>query len=113
MTGVVLHTAIKPVLLAACTAGGLLLACSAGAQQAMSVEDLEALIQEKKDALTESEEDRDANLEKQKELQAKVDEQAARQEKIEQELRSLCEERDQAQPGSLAACLAEMNLAGS
>jgi len=90
---------------------GLLLICAAvNAQQSMSVQELENFILKKKSELSEAIEQRDETLDKRAELEKKRAEQAERQEAIEQELRTLCEERDAAEPGSLDDCLAELNI---
>lgn len=88
----------------------LTVACNVSAQQSMTADELAAFIEEKKAALDKAIEQRDVTLEKQAELDKKREEQLARQEEIEQELRSLCEEREEADPGSLDSCLQEMNL---
>ena len=102
---------LKALFSAAVASGFLFFASAVQAQQEMSVEELEAFILEKKAALDASVEDRDSNMEEQKKLGSMLEEQEAKQKKIEQELRALCDEREEAEPGSLSACLDEMNLA--
>ena len=113
MAGLVLHSTLRPILGVTAVAGCLLFASVSHAQQAMTVEELEAFIKEKKEALSATEQDRDANLEKKEKLESMMAEQAERQEKSEQELRSLCDEREAAEPGSLSQCLSELNLVGN
>ena len=107
------RTTLKSILGATAVASCLLVTTFAQAQQSMTVEELEAFIKEKKDALIATEKDREANLEKKEKLESMVAEQTERQEKIEQELRSLCDQREEAKPGSLSSCLSEMNLVGN
>ncbi len=89
----------------------LLGAGSAMAQQSMTVEELEAYIEKKKQALQNAVEQRDATLKEQEAIEKQREEQQARQQQIEQELRELCEQRETTEPGSLQACLEEMNIA--
>jgi len=97
--------------LTAVALGLLMLSVGASAQQSMSVDELEAYIEKKKDELNAAVEQREETAMKQEALEEKRAEQLARQERIEQELRKLCDEREEAKPGSKAACLQEMKLA--
>lgn len=110
MMALVLRITKNASLSAVVTTGLLLLTMTAHGQQAMTIEELETFIKEKKEALNTSIEQRNETMEKQKELDAKLAEQESRQQRIEQELRSLCDEREDAEPGSLGACLTEMGL---
>jgi len=93
---------------------GLLFICgAANAQQSMTVEELEDFILKKKSELSESIEQRDKTLDKRAELEQKRTEQAEREQALQDELRSLCEERDAVEPGSLDECLAELNIASN
>lgn len=94
-------------------AGLLTIALNATAQQSMTVEELEAYIEQKRTELDAAIDQRDVTLEKQAELDQKRAEQEARQQKLEEELRTLCEEREAAEPGTLEACLKEMDLASN
>jgi len=104
----------KTALKATIVGTGLLFICSAAnAQQSMTVEELEDFILKKKSELSESIEQRDATLDKRAELEQKRAEQAEREKALQDELRSLCEERDAVEPGSLDACLAELDIASN
>lgn len=94
-------------------AGLLILSAAASAQQSMTVEELENFILKKKAELTDAMEQRDETLDKRAELDKKRTEQAQRQQALEQELRTLCEERDKAEPGSLEDCLNDLDLASN
>lgn len=100
-------TAVKTIMISSSL---LLIGTVANAQQSMSVEELENFILKKKSDLDRAIEQRDETIDKRAELEKKLTEQAQRQQEIEQELRTLCEERDEAEPGSLDACLKELNL---
>lgn len=113
MMGLVSRTTLKAFSVATVAIGFVVLTSVTHAQKSMTVEELEVYIQEKKDELGDSIKKRDASVEKQKELESMLAEQDARQAEIEQELRTLCEEREEAEPGSLVACLDEMNLASN
>lgn len=89
----------------------LLGAGSAMAQQSMTVEELEAYIEKKKQALQDAIDQREATLKEKQTIEKQREEQQARQQQIEQELRDLCEEREATEPGSLQACLEELNIA--
>lgn len=102
--------AIKTTMVAASL---LILSSAASAQQAMTVEELENFILKKKTDLTDAIEQRDETLDKRAELDQKRTEQAQRQRALEQELRSLCDKREEAEPGSLETCLKELNLASN
>ncbi len=90
--------------------GLLFIGAAANAQQSMTVEELENFILKKKSELNEAIKQRDDTINKRAELDLKRTEQAQRQNDLEQELRTLCEEREAAEPGSENACLAELNL---
>jgi len=100
----------QKALLTATVLGCVLFSSAALAQQSMTVEELEAYIEKKKSELTEALAQRDQTAEKQAALEAQRAEQVARQERLEKELRELCDEREEAEPGSLDGCLKEMNL---
>ncbi len=113
MIGSFSNTSFTVVTRVALAAGLLTMAVNATAQQSMTVDELEAYIAEKKAKLTEALDQRDATLEKQAELDKKRAEQEARQQKLEEELRTLCEDREATEPGTLDACLEEMDLASN
>jgi len=83
---------------------------AAMAQQEMSTEELQVYIAEKQAELAKAIEQRDRNAEKRAEIAELKAQQMARQETLEQELRNLCAESDQTEPGSLADCLSQFNL---
>ena len=83
---------------------------SANAQQSMRIEELENFILKKKSELSEAIDQRDSTLDKRAEIEQKRTEQAERQQALEDELRALCDEREAAEPGSLNACLSELNI---
>ena len=78
------------------------------AQQTMTIEELEAFIEEQKAALAQVEANRAETAEKAAEVNAELKKQEARQAEIEAEFKALCEEQDKLNPGSLDACLAEL-----
>ena len=80
----------------------------AAAQQTMTIEELEAYIEEQKAALAQVEANRAETAEKAEEINAALQEQEARQAEIEAEFKALCEEQDKLNPGSLDTCLAEL-----
>jgi len=76
---------------------------SAHAQSAagtMSVEELEAFIEEQKEALEAAIAERDRNMAAQKEIEEQLEAQKAKQAEIEKELEVLCDERKQLDPDS-------------
>jgi len=89
-----------------------LVVCTAGvqAQQNMSVEELEAYIAEKKAELAATLEQRNRTAEMQQAVEQQISQKDKRKSEIEQEMRNLCAERESITPGSLQACLVEMNL---
>jgi len=80
------------------------------AQEALSVEELEALLERKKAALDGSIEEREVTAEKQREIVGLLAIQDAENEEIEEELRILCKEHDEVESGSLEECLVDMGL---
>lgn len=80
------------------------------AQQSMTVEELEAYIEKKKQSLQNAVDQREATLKEQQAIEKQREEQQARQQQIEQELRDLCEQREATEPGSLQSCLEELNI---
>ena len=111
MIGLSSRTTLKSLSCAVFVIGLNVAAPAVQAQQSMTVEQLEAFIQEKREKLQMAIEERDATVERQQAMNEKLEEQVVRQQQIEQELRNLCNEREEVQPGSLTQCLIELDIA--
>jgi len=73
--------------------------------QEMSVKELEAYIAEQRAALEQVIENRDATEKQAMDIKKAGDEQRERQAKLEEEIRALCEEQEEVEPGTLDECL--------
>ena len=82
---------------------------SALAQQDMSVEKLEEYIQEQKALLEETIGNRDDTKAKVEDVKEELAEQEARREQLEAEVDELCQQLDQADPGSYDDCKAQFS----
>ncbi len=111
MTGLISsHTTKKTLRMVVVAVGLLSFANVVIAQQSMSPAELEAHIKEKKAELEAAIMQREATLAKRAELEKNREQEVERQKDLELELRTLCEERETADPGSLDACLTELNI---
>ncbi|MBX2886137.1 MAG: hypothetical protein KTR32_39645 [Granulosicoccus sp.] len=98
-----------------CSAGGLALLIyaiaapgSAYAQQSQSVEELEKLLDQQKQALTEVEANREATETQAQQARDLLAEQKERKAKLEAQFETLCKERDELEQGSLEDCLSSL-----
>jgi peptidoglycan hydrolase CwlO-like protein len=83
----------------------LFVATASQAQQAMTVEELEAYIEEQKAALAEVEANREKTVEEVEKLQADLAAEEEKRSSVEEEIDSLCKEQEEIREGSYDDCL--------
>jgi len=79
-------------------------------QQSLSVEELEAYIEKKKNDLAAAQQQRELTAEKQRLIAQRREAQKQRQIELENELRELCAKRETTNEGAAARCLQEFNI---
>jgi len=87
----------------------LLAATATQAQQAMTVEELEAYIEEQKAALVEVEANREKTTEEVEKLQADLAVEEEKRGSVEKEIDSLCKEQEEIREGSYDDCLKDFS----
>ena len=81
-------------------------ASSVSAQQnAMTLDELEAYVQQQRIELEEAIANRDENRARVEELQIALQEQSERRELLQSEVESLCQEHDDVEPGTFSECM--------